>query len=374
MATRYVASCDCCGWRQQTASKTEKLAGRAYRAHSCDKHRRRLEAAARAAAREAAIDRTPKPCLHKKAKHQHATHACYVLDRCRCLTCSAANATYESNRKRQAAYGRWAPFVDADTARRYVQALLAQGMGLKRIAVVSGVPHGALSRLIYGKRRDDGTRVPSARIRPQTEAKLLRTQVDLAPGARVPALGTIRRLQALVALGYSMNSLARRLGCEPSNFTGLIHGRVETTRATADTVRGIYDQLSMTLPVASDHRSRISVNRARNYAKAHGWLPPLAWDDDAIDQPGADPQSSLAAASSDLDEAADSGGADDLQHYLDEAAIERRIYGDKSVRLTPAEAAAVITRMQASDWSLAAIERHTGLNSHRYLRRYRTAS
>ena len=358
MATKYLASCDRCGWRQVTASKTVKLAGRAYRNHSCDKQRRRLKAAAQAAAREAAVDRTPKPCLHNRARHEHGTHACYVLDRCRCLSCSAANADYEANRKRQAAYGRWAPYVDADIARGHVQQLLAQGMGLKRIAVVSGVPHGVLSRLIYGKRRPDGSQVKSAQIRPQTEAKLLRTQVDLAPGARVSAVGTVRRLQALVALGYSMNSLAQRLGCEPTNFGGLIHGRVATTRATADAVRAIYDELSMTLPDANDRSSRISISRARNHARTHSWLPPLAWDDEAIDQHNAVPPSA----------------PDDTAAYLDEAAIERRIHGDKGVRVTPAEAAEVITRMQATGWSLAAIERHTGLNPHRYPRQYRTAS
>lgn len=369
MVTVYIASCDCCGWRQQTASKTEQLAALAYRNHSCDKQRHRAEAAARVAAREAAIDRSPQPCRHPRAQHQHGTHACYTQDRCRCLPCAAANTAYEAHRRRQAAYGRWAPYVDADTARRHVQGLVAQGMGLKRISVVSGVPQSALSKLLYGQRRADGTRVPTARIRPQTETKLLGTQVDLAAGARVPAVGTVRRLRALVALGYSMNSLARRLGRDPSRFGVLIHGHVGTTRATADAVRAIYDELSMKPPTTADHRSRIAVSRARQYATAHGWASPLAWDDDAIDHPAALPQMSPDATADDLGQAA-GHDVDDV----DEVAIVRRIHGDKGVRLTPAEAAEVVTRMRAADWSVAAIERHTGLNPHRYRHHYRTAS
>ena len=369
MVTVYIASCDCCGWRQQTASKTEQLAALAYRNHSCDRQRRRVEAAARGAAREAMIDRTPQPCRHPRAQHRHGTHACYTQDRCRCLPCAAANTAYEANRRRQEAYGRWAPYVDADTARRHVQGLVAQGMGLKRISVVSGVPQSALSKLLYGQRRAGGTRAPSTRIRPQTETKLLGTQVDLAAGARVPAVGTVRRLQALVVVGYSINNLARRVGREPRSVGALIHGQVETTRATADAVRALYDELSMKPPTTADDHSRISVSRARNYAKAHGWPSPLAWDDDALDHPAALPQISPEAAADHLGQAA----GDDVDD-VDEVAIERRIHGDKGVRLTPAEAAEVITRMRAADWTVAAIERHTGLNPHRYRHHYRTAS
>lgn len=111
-------------------------------------------------------DRTPKPCLHKIANHQHGTYACYVLDRCRCRPCADAHAAYNRERVRQQAYGRWDNYVDAEPARRHVRLLMAQGMGLKRIVAVSGVPSGSIWKLLYGKRQPDGTRTPSKQLPP----------------------------------------------------------------------------------------------------------------------------------------------------------------------------------------------------------------
>ena len=85
----YTATCEDCGYT--TTSKTEKLAAKGLRMHSCDKARHKAAAHARRLARSAAVDRTPKPCHHKQTEHVHGTHACYVLDRCRCTDCSAAN-------------------------------------------------------------------------------------------------------------------------------------------------------------------------------------------------------------------------------------------------------------------------------------------
>lgn len=55
-------------------------------------------------------------------------------------------------------------------------------------------------------------------------------------------------------------------------------------RQTAADVAAVYDRLSMIVP--DWHRYR---TRTRNAALARGWLPPLAWDDDTIDDPTAEP-------------------------------------------------------------------------------------
>lgn len=104
----------------------------------------------------------------------------------------------------------------------------------------------------------------------------------------MPAAGARRRLQALVAIGWSQSHLAARLSMQPSNFASLLT-REHVRTGTAKAVQNLYDQLWNRPPVAADHRARISASRARRYAEARGWPPPLAWDDDIIDDPAAAP-------------------------------------------------------------------------------------
>ena len=329
------------------------MADHRKRIHSCEKWLRRAEAAARRSAREAALDRTPRPCLHKEADHQHGTYACYVLDQCRCIPCTRANAAYEQDRTRQQAYGRWNGLVDAEPARQHIQDLMAAGMGLKQIQK-AGVSTGTLTKLLYGIDRPDGThRPPAARIRPATAERLLAVKLHLAPGAKVDATGSIRRVRALVALGWSQSKLAARLGIRRSNFHFATGRRAQCTKAHADAIVALYDTLSMTVPPEVDHRDKAAASRARRYAKERGWLPPLALDDDRLDDPDYEPASLTPDATGDV---------------LDHAAIYRRTHGDKSVRLTRNEAAQLVEDWIAAGRSLSECERVTGVNTARVRR------
>lgn len=210
---------------------------------------------------------------------EHGTNARYHIDGCRCGPCRAAAVEHERHRRRMIAYGRWQPYVDAQPARDHVLALRAAGMGPKRIAEVSGVPHGSLAKLIYGDKRRGME--PSKRIRPETAAKILAVEPDLYPGGIVDGIGVRRRLRALVALGYSQSHLARRLGVEPTNFYRLIHGKPGrgVSEANRKATGALYDELAMKLP---PERGAV---RARAAAARHGWVPPLALDDDRLDDP-----------------------------------------------------------------------------------------
>ncbi|MEV6413885.1 hypothetical protein [Kribbella sp. NPDC051718] len=351
MATRYHVGCDACPFVGSYAS--EAKADYAFSRHSCERWLRRAADAERYRARNAAIDRTPKPCLHKQANHEHGTYACYVQDLCRCLPCAASNASYEENRTRQQAYGRWNGLVDAGPARAHIQSLLNQGMGLKRIIAVTDLSSGMLWKLMYGKRRPDGRQVPAKRITPRNEERILAIQLNVADGARVDNTGTVRRIQALVALGWSQSNIARRLGISRANFTPIAQGlRPATTGAHDRAVRGLYAELSMKKPPETTHREKLVASRSRNYAKAHGWVSPLAWDDESIDDPAAKPYADTETDTS----------------YVDQAAVERRMSGDKSVRLNAAEQAELVRRMTAAGTSRNEVERRTGINPQRALR------
>lgn len=348
-------SCRTCGWHGTYSSAAK--GDYAKRQHSCARHLHKAEAAARREAREATVDRTPKPCSHPHANHVHGTYAAYVLDRCRCHDCKRANSRYENQRAKKHAYGRFTDWVPAEPARQHVRALMAAGMGLKTIAKTPGISHGQLWKLIYGKKKPDGTRTPGRRIHRDTEARILAVEPDLADGARIGPTGTTRRLQGLVAIGWSMNRLSQRLGMKLTNARHLFHGTGQTTVARARQVAALYDELWNQLPPHDSHRDKIAYSRARNHAKRLGWAPPLAWDDSTIDDPAAQPAPWLADAD-----------AGDIEIGFDEAAVQRAVDGDHTVRLTKADRVEIINRLHARRWTDQAIARRTGISDKTVLR------
>jgi hypothetical protein len=97
---------------------------------------------------------------------------------------------------------------------------------------------------------------------------------------RVPAVGTRRRLQALYAMGHGSTVLSARTGLSKAAIQNLLYERAQdTTAATYKAVRATYRSLAV-VPGSS--------NRAKASARAAGWFPPAAWDDD-IDSPAAMP-------------------------------------------------------------------------------------
>jgi hypothetical protein len=207
---------------------------------------------------------------------------------CRCADCSAANRAADSQRSRAILYGRWQPYVDAEPVREHLRALAAAGIGHRRAGELAGVSSGALSKILYG---GPGNRPPSRRVRPQTAAAILAVRPSpqqLAPGALVDVTGTRRRAQALVACGWSQARLARELGLTAANFCAMLR-RDQVSAATARAVAGLYDRLWNRPPPEHDQRTKIAASRARNHAEREGWPPPLAWDDEHIDAPDAQP-------------------------------------------------------------------------------------
>jgi len=149
-------------------------------------------------------------CEHKVADHMHGTHACYVLDRCRCPDCSASNAAYERSRSLWLAGVKPHPYTDARPVRAHVKSLMDEGMGLKRIRDVSGVPSGVLWKLVYGK-KVKGRQRPSKQVRRDTARKLLATHLDLAAGAKVPVVEARSIVDELIARGWTKTSIARHV-------------------------------------------------------------------------------------------------------------------------------------------------------------------
>ena len=354
MSARILTGCDECGWRGTPRGyRSRAQADFAYSRHSCEKARRDRDAVARSMARDAAIDRTPKPCRHKVAKHQHGTYVMAKLDGCRCLACSTATSEYNAARTRAQAYGTWSPFVDARPAARHLRALSAAGMGWKRAAAAAGVPESSVYPLLYGKPDRNGGKPRTKARRTTVEAILavpMPTLDDLGETVVVDGTGTRRRLQALITLGWSVQRLADHGGIDRQALDGALTQRPVQAK-TARAVRGLYDELWDQAPPETNQRERIAATRSRHRAQAMSWAPALAWDDDTIDDPDALPAH--------LAEGATEG--------IDHAAVELAIGGTR-VTLTRAERWLAVERLAREGLSDNAIARRLGVTDRTILR------
>jgi hypothetical protein len=240
--------------------------------------------------RAAARDRTERPCTHKIAHHEHGTYRRYTLDHCHCDPCRAAATAYNAELRRRKAYGQ-EPYADARPAAAHVRALMAAGMGWKRVAAAAGLDNSLVYPLLYG-RPDRNGGAPRTKARRTTVEAILAVPMptldDLADGRRVDPTGTARRVQALACIGWSVDRTAARAGIDRQAVDQALRGGQVTVK-TARAIRDCYDELWATPAPEGDQRQRIAAARSRNRAARLGWSPPLAWDDEAIDDPAVTP-------------------------------------------------------------------------------------
>ena len=215
-------------------------------------------------------------------------YTAYKTDGCRCYQCANAVYTYNRDRERAILNGTWQPFVDAQPVRDHLAMLAAHGIGWRRAARLAALSTGTVSKLLYGAPGGTTRRPPSRKVRAETAHALLaiRPGPDTAADhAVLDATGYRRRLQALVARGFTQQHLAGRLGQTPANF----HIRAEHVLAKHHrAARALYDELWDANPLAHGI-TPFAANRALRYARNNGWPPPAAWDDDTIDNPDATP-------------------------------------------------------------------------------------
>lgn len=106
----------------------------------------------------------------------------------------------------------------------------------------------------------------------------------------VPAVGFKRRVRALMALGWTHRQIATELGIATGNLSNRMTYAKAVHRGTHDRMCAVYDRLSMTLPP-----DEMVNRRTRTIARRNGWLPPLAFDDERIDDAAYRPSRSATA-------------------------------------------------------------------------------
>lgn len=168
----------------------------------------------------------------------------------------------------------------------------------------------------------------------------------------VPNIGTRRRIQALMAIGWSQSRISREAGYDRSHVSLILMRGGALQQRTVDRIAEVYERLSMTLPPMTTGPEKVAATRARNLAAERGWAPPLAWND--IDDPGEEP-----VMGRDIwDESS-----------IDDAVIDRVLAGGKRPRkLTRAEAGEIVARSLGRGMSGNQIEDLYGLKPERYVR------
>ncbi|MGW1015629.1 hypothetical protein [Streptomyces niveus] len=196
---------------------------------------------------------------------------CYLRG-CRQAECSTAHYRYMSLLRLDYERGHRRR-VDATQTRVHIERLFAAGWTQAQVARAAGLQHRVVGAVLEGQ----------LTVSRRTAQPILLIRIGPPPAdvRDTGATGTVRRVRALVAIGWPIAQLAPRLGIFESALGVIARGERDRVRiATAERVAREYRLLS---------RTPGSSNRARNDARRRGWHGPLAWDEWTIDDPAAGP-------------------------------------------------------------------------------------
>lgn len=248
---------------------------------------------------------------------------------CKHPECLAYRERYRKRWAYERAHGQ-KRIVDAAAARRQVDTLIGMGWSNRSIAAAAGVAAQSITRL-----RHEG-----ATVTRKVEAKVLAVELNQVPSVAskqtsepfVPRIGSVRRIQALLAMGWTHADISQHSGVRSAV---MLHQRGRwVTRTNHDRMAATYAALAMT-PGPSETTRRRAVRL--------GYLGPLAWESVDLD---AEPQT---------DELSDTP--------VDAVAVQRRMSGDLSVRLNRFERLEMIRQLHAQGHNDQVIMRLTGVHA-----------
>jgi hypothetical protein len=240
-------------------------------------------------------------------------------------------------------------FVDAAPVRAHIRWLQEAGIGIQRIIDLSKIGEGTIGAIMYGPTRHTREAAAAAilAIRPGMDT--------LAPGARIDATGTRRRLQALAAIGWPSSVIGSRIDRSRSHITGLRVANIVTVRVAQEVAR-LYQRMYYVRPQPVTSEERGAVASTLTWASRAGWAPPTAWTEKTIDDPKARPHLAEASLLRDgLTVHTELG-------TVDMVAVVRRLEGDKNVDIHSWEREPAVLAMYRRGYPTYEISRVTTLN------------
>lgn len=161
-----------------------------------------------------------------------------------------------------------------------------------------------------------------------------------------PGIGARRRVAALLAIGWTHAHLHRQTGGVATGDVINDPGR-RVEAHTYHAIRETYERLCMTPGPSSRNRAR---------ARRHGWNPPMAWDEDSIDDPNAIPLG-----------VSREGASSHLVDDVDPVAVQRALEGH-AVDLTRAERIHAVRQLAARGLADPQIAQRVGTSTRTVLR------
>lgn len=213
----------------------------------------------------------PPPPHGSETRYKGARNGSY--DPCRCAACTRAHSQAGTLRELAHLAGT-PPLYPAEPLVVHILDLIDGGMSLDLIGRRARVSHSTVRYLVRG--------ITKSCLRDRA-LRILAVQVgDFDENAERPAAGTMRRIQAMYALGHNPAVISEASGgLAPSSISAIANGHIEVVQP--QTARGI----------ATAYKTLITRQgasaKARSRARQMGWHGPLAWGAD-IDDPAAEPE------------------------------------------------------------------------------------
>lgn len=163
-------------------------------------------------------------------------------------------------------------FTDAAPVREHLLLLHAAGYQWEYLGELTGISDYALIRIKDGDRQ---------KVQRRTANRVLSVPIPSGIGGDglIDSTGTKRRLRGLAALGWAFHMVAAEASVSVATVQQS-NRRKRITAANARAIDEVYRKLCMT-PGPSI--------QARRWARSQRWVPPMAWDDEDIDNPSAKP-------------------------------------------------------------------------------------
>lgn len=189
---------------------------------------------------------------------------------------------YNLWRRQRRERGEWLPGkVPTAPVVEHMDRLRELGIGTPRISELTGIHRWTLHRLYQADvmYADVAKRIMAVDVPVASACEIA------ADGAHVNSVGTTRRLQGLVALGFENREIAAELGMHDNHIARLIYGRrSRITARNASRVEEVARRLELSPPPDS-----AASRKAKRRAARNGWNPIFAWDEESIDDPTAKP-------------------------------------------------------------------------------------